>query len=516
MYLGDTPRSPAKGALPLWTPLYQHPARATLSPMKLLTLRTARHIIHCVAMLIGGCGAGPSRSLPGVVWKKGNAMPTIIEDYIQNHPGSAKLYQEAKGLFPGGVTHDTRYASPFPIYVTHGEGALKWDVDGNEYVDYVCGHGSLILGHSHPAIVAAVEAQMARGTHLGASTEQEVRWAKAIKALMPSVEKMRFHSSGTEATMMALRLARAYTGKSKIIKFQDHFHGWHDYVMVGSDRSAPGIPESTRQSMVVLPPGDLNAVDRAMAQDDIAAVILEPTGAHFGQLPLDLPDFLVGLRELTERHGVLLIMDEVVTGFRIHPGGAQTLYGVSPDLTSMAKIVAGGLPGGVVAGKAEIIDQMAFRDDADWDSRHRVYHPGTFNANPLSAAAGTTCLEMVATQGINAMASAVAEKLKAGLNDVLAKNEVAGHAHSKASIVHLVLKDCDCDRHTCTMPHEEIKEAVASPVVTLLKRALQNGGVDMMGRDAFLVSAVHRGEDIDRTLGAFEASLAALRREGAI
>ena len=171
-------------------------------------------------------------------------MPTVLEEYIAKHPGSAQRYAEASRLFPGGVTHDTRYAEPFPLYVTHGEGSRKWDVDGNEYIDYVSGHGALLLGHSHPAIAEAVSRQILRGTHLGASTEEELRWARAIKALMPSIEKVRFHSSGTEATLMAMRLARAYTGKNKVIKLQDHFHGWHDYAMAGSDRAAPGIPEA--------------------------------------------------------------------------------------------------------------------------------------------------------------------------------------------------------------------------------------------------------------------------------
>ena len=240
-----------------------------------------------------------------------------------------------------------------------------------------------MLGHSHPAIAEAVSKQILLGTHLGASTDDEIRWAKAIMALMPSIEKLRFHSSGTEATLMAMRLARAYTGKDKVIKLQDHFHGWHDYAMAGSDRSAPGIPEASWGTMVIVPPGDLSAVEDAIKRDpDIAAIILEPTGAHFGQLPLDVPNYLTGLRELTVQSGVILIFDEVVTGFRAAPGGVQERYGIRPDLTAMAKIVAGGLPGGAIGGKAEIIDMIAHRNDPDWDNNHRAYHPGTFNGNP--------------------------------------------------------------------------------------------------------------------------------------
>ena len=442
-------------------------------------------------------------------------MPTILDEYVAKHPGSAQRYTEALTLFPGGVTHDTRYAQPFPLYMTHGTGPRKWDVDGNEYIDYVSGHGALLLGHSHPAIVDAVTKQIVRATHLGASTDEEIRWVKAIKALIPSVEKVRFHSSGTEATLMAMRLARAYTGKNKIIKMQDHFHGWHDYAMAGSDRPAPGVPEASWGTMIVLPSGDLNAVERALSNDsDVAALILEPTGAHYGQLPFDAPNFLKGLRDLTAQHGVVLIFDEVVTGFRASPGGAQVLYGIDPDLTTMAKIVAGGLPGGAVGGRADIIDMIAHRGDPDWDNTHRVYHPGTFNANPLSAVAGSTCLELIASQPINQHADAMAARLKSGLNEIFGKMEVAGHAHGIASMIHVVLADCDCGREICTMPHRQIQETTASSAVTALKRGLQNNGVDIMGRDAFLVSATHTEGDIDQTLDAFESTLAAVREDG--
>ena len=444
-------------------------------------------------------------------------MTTILQEYIQKHPGSASRYEEAREIFPGGVTHDNRYVTPFPIFVTHGKGPLKWDVDGNEYVDYVGGHGALILGHSHPAIASAVANQVTRGTHLGSSTEEELRWGRAIKRLMPSVEKIRFHSSGTEATLMALRMARAHTGKNKVIKFEEHFHGWHDYVVATADRPVAGVPETTSQSMIVLPPGDIAAVERVLSQDgDVAAVILEPTGAHYGQFPLMVPQFLNDLRDLTRVHGVLLILDEVVTGFRLSPGGAQVRFGIEPDLTTMAKIVAGGLPGGVVGGRADVIDMIAFRDDPEWDKRQRIAHPGTFNANPLSAVAGATCLEMIASEPINKRADAVAARLKRGLNEIFAKVEVSGHAHGMASLIHLTMKDCDCDREVCAMPHQEIAEA-ANPAKTVpLKRAMMNAGVDMMGRGSFVVSSTHQEREVDRTLEAFEDSLAAMRREGIV
>ncbi|MCE2463036.1 MAG: aminotransferase class III-fold pyridoxal phosphate-dependent enzyme [Dehalococcoidia bacterium] len=334
---------------------------------------------------------------------------------------------------------------------------------------------------------------------------------------MPSIEKIRCHSSGTEATLMALRLARAYTGKNKVVKFEEHFHGWHDYAITRADRPVPGVPATTSQSVIVLPPGDISLVEQKLANDgDIAAVILEPTGAHYGQLPLMVPQFLKDLREVTRRYGVLLIFDEVVTGFRVSPGGAQGRFGIDPDLTTMAKIVAGGLPGGVVGGKADIVDRIAFQNDPEWDTRQRIAHPGTFNANPLSAAAGAICLEMVASQPINQRADAAAAQLKTGLNEIFTRMEVPGHAHGMASLIHLTMKDCNCDRELCTMSHQEISGAANAAVTGSLKRALMNNGVDIMGRGSLIVSATHRSEEVERTLSAFEESLTAMRREGVV
>ena len=444
-------------------------------------------------------------------------MPTILEQYIANHAGSAERYRDAVGIFPGGVTHDNRYAEPFPLYITHGQGPRKWDVDGNEYIDYVSGHGALLLGHSHPAIAEAVSEQIRRGTHLGACTDEELRWARAIMNLMPAVERVRFHSSGTEATLMAMRLARAYTGRNKVIKLQDHFHGWHDYAMAGSDRPAPGIPAESWGSMVIVPAGSLDAAQQAMERDsDIAAIILEPTGAHYGQLPFNVPQYLAGLRQLCDQHGVILIFDEVVTGFRASPGGAQVRYGITPDLTTMAKIVAGALPGGAVGGKADIVDMIAQRGDPQWDNTERVYHPGTFNGNPLSAVAGATCLELIAAEPLNDHADAMAARLKAGLNEVFTRMEVGGHAYGIASMIHFTLAEGDFDHEFGPDVDRQIKQAAATPAVTGIKRGLQNHGIDIMGRDAFLVSATHSEADIDATLSAFESTLAEAREEGLV
>ncbi|HEU4758744.1 MAG TPA: aminotransferase class III-fold pyridoxal phosphate-dependent enzyme, partial [Dehalococcoidia bacterium] len=312
---------------------------------------------------------------------------TILDDYCRLHPSSAGLYEEAVKTFPSGVTHDIRYLEPFPLCVDHAAGSRKWDVDGNEIIDYVMGHGALFLGHAHPDLVKAVTQQVAKGTHYGASHVLELEWAKLVTQLVPSAQEVRFTSSGTEATLMAIRLARAYTGRDKLMKFDYHFHGWHDSVVgaryAESDvpRSA-GVPAATLSDTISLPQGDMRPVENRLAEGDVAAVILEPTGASWGTLPLR-EGFLIDLREATARHGAVLIFDEVVTGFRVAPGGAQARYGVTPDLTALAKILAGGLPGGAVVGKADIISLMEFRDDAAWNAERRVAHPGTFNANPL-------------------------------------------------------------------------------------------------------------------------------------
>ena len=257
------------------------------------------------------------------------------------------------------------------------------------------GHGALLTGHAPPDLVAAVQKQMGAGTHYGASHRLEIEWAKQIIDLIPSGERVRLTSSGTEATMMAIRLCRAFTGRSKLIKFEDHFHGWHDVVSGASvpDSAVPaafGVARQTMETLYSLPPGDIAAVRQTLKDDsDVAAVIVEPTGAHYGQTPLP-SSFLHELRQATQEAGVLLIFDEVVTGFRISAGGAQERYGVMPDLTTLAKIVAGGLPGGAVTGRADIMSVLDFRAE-ERATEGRVYHPGTFNGNPLSASARLSC-----------------------------------------------------------------------------------------------------------------------------
>ena len=438
-------------------------------------------------------------------------MVTSIEQrYIDLHPKCAEHFATSREIFPNGVTHDARNQSPFPFYASHGLGAYKWDVDGQRIIDYKVGHGSLILGHSHPDIVAAVSEQMSRATHLSASTELEIEWGQRVRELVPCAEKVRFLSSGTEADMLAMRMARGYTGKSKVIKFEDHFHGWSDYAVAGTS-NVGGIPGETLSTMVVLPRNDISIVEETLRRDDIAGVILEPTGAHMGWMPI-LPGFLAELREATRQYGVVLIFDEVVTGFRTSKGGAQEYYGVTPDVSTHAKILGGGLPGGAVAGKAEIIDMIQFRDDPEFNRSRRIAHHGTFNANPLSAAAGTKALELVATTPVNDTADAMAARLKDGFNDVLMRMEVPGCASGVASLTLLrVGVDHECDKEVCNLSDEDIHKGIEPNLTRQLAMALYNRGLD--ASDRYILSAEHTEQDIDATVEALEAALAELREE---
>ena len=438
----------------------------------------------------------------------------IEQRYIDSHPASAERFVTSKDIFPDGVTHDARRLQPFPMYVTHGQGSHKWDVDGHRIIDYKTGHGAMMLGHSHPDIVAAVTEQMAKGTQMGCSTDLEIRWAEWVQELIPCAEKVRFNSSGTEATMMALRLARAYAGRTKVIKFAEHFHGWNDYALAGGS-GLGGIPEETLSTMIVLDPNDISLVEKAIKENEVAAIILEPTGAHMGLEPVR-PSFLSELREVTERHGVVLIFDEVVTGFRTSKGGASGYYGVTPDMTSMAKILGGGLPGGAVAGKAEIINLIEFRNDPAYDRNQRVGHPGTFNANPLSAAAGSKALELVATTPVNETADATSAKLKAGLNDLLARMEVPGCASGVNSLLFLRLGvEHECDKEVCMMEHDDFVVTQNPQRNAQLQLSCLNHGIDPMSNGTrLIVGAAHTDQDVTDTLEAYEKALTEVREMG--
>ncbi len=455
----------------------------------------------------------------------GSSNLTLDGQFTRQFAGSGARFQEAVEIFPNGATHDGRAQKPFPLYIERAQGAHKWDVDGNRFIDFLVGHGALILGHGHPDIVEAVTAQMQRGTHYGAAHEREVEWGRWVQRLVPSAERVRFTSSGTEATLMCLRLARAYTGKSKIIKFEHHFHGWHDYVVVDEPPAPPpaGVPAGTAESMLVLPVHDLERLESVLQDDhDIAAVIMEPTGAGYSSYPLD-PDFLASVRKLTLDYGVLLIMDEVITGFRCSPGGAQAATGVIPDLTSIAKILAGGLPGGAAAGRADIMAHLEYRDEAHWNARKKVRHQGTFNANPLSASAGATALAIVAEGWPARHVNDLAAMLRDEFNQVMDAHGLTGCVYGTYSMFHISL-------YNPHSPHEKLSLAdygsagrppfismrdVDSALYGKMKRGLQVNGIDLMG-DGGMLSTAHTEEDVREAAAAFDRTVGLLKQEGVI
>ena len=439
---------------------------------------------------------------------------TVEQDYIEQHPTSRQMYDRAKGSLPSGVTHDGRFMRPFPIYADRAQGSRKWDVDGNELVDFVMGHGALLLGHNYASVQEAAMKQLEKGTHYGAGHELELQWAEEVINLVPSAEEVRFTSSGTEATLMALRLARAFSGKPATLKFDRHFHGWHDYVIGGShysDAIPPGVPPGTLDSVAVIAP-EMHVVRETVAsRPDIGSVIVEASGAGSGGQPLD-EGFLKELRRFTEEQGLLMVMDEVVTGFRWSEGGVQQLEGIKPDLTALAKILAGGLPGGAVAGRRELLERLHVGT-----KNGKVGHPGTFNANPLSASAGVACLKEVADGSHQKRAVETSRAIIAGMNTELRGLGIPGYAYGQSSVFRLAFGGDDLPeaRHYdgLDVPAQLRSAGIPANVFASLNHAMSNHGVHLFGNGG-IVSSVHTSEDIDRTLDAWSHSLKELKADG--
>jgi len=310
---------------------------------------------------------------------------TMMDDYLARTPHSRALFERAIGSLPGGSTRTTVYTAPYPPYVDSGSGLWLRDVDGNEYRDFLGNYTSLILGHAHPVVVAAAEAQVRRGSAFAAPTETEVELAEEIRSRVPSVERLRFTSSGTEATMFAMRAARAFTGRSLVAKFERSYHGTHDGVMAGT----PGVPDAMSGLVVELPWGDADGIEDALRGrlDELAAIIIEPVQGAGGVRPPE-PGFLESLRDLADRTGALLIFDEIIS-FRVAPGGAQERFGVRPDLTTLGKIIGGGYPLAAFGGRADVMGMF--------DARRAgaISHGGTFNGSPVAAAAGLATLRQL-------------------------------------------------------------------------------------------------------------------------
>lgn len=441
--------------------------------------------------------------------------------YTDALPASRLLYNRAREVFPDGVTHDDRRMEPFPMFVERAEGARKWDADGRSYIDYWMGHGSLFLGHNPPPIRDAVVRQAARGTHYGASHALEVQWAELICKLAPCAELVRFTASGTEAAYLALRLARAFTGRERVIKFAGHFHGWYEGLKVGYQAPYDVVPEagqlrSAVESVALCPPNDIAAVRQALSGGDIAAVILEPTGGRFGVVPMPR-GFLEQVHDAARRAGALVIFDEVVTGFRVAPGGAQSLSGVIPDLATYAKILGGGLPGGAVAGRAEIFDHLATRCGSVQARHAKILHHGTFNANPLTAAAGVAMLGCISDGEATRTADEQAIKLRHGFNEVIARAQVSWKVYGQHS-------DCKFFYGADAPPRDGDDQAVEhipwqrlnakQPQTQAMRQAMILNGIDFSGARA-LVGTCHTDDVVAETLEAFRRAVHMMKQSGA-
>lgn len=342
---------------------------------------------------------------------------------------SKELFARACRHIPGGVNSPVRACKSVgcePLFIERAAGARVYDADGNEYIDFVCSWGPMILGHNHPAVVAAIRAALDSGTSFGAPTSKEIDLAELVTGALPSVEKVRFVSSGTEATMSAVRLARGFTGRDKVVKFDGCFHGHADSFLIKAGSGvltlgipgSPGVPEDIVKNTISIPYNNEEILEKTLRdlQGEIACVIVEPVAGNMGVVP-PAPGFLQALRRLTSELGIVLIFDEVITGFRLGLGGAQEYYGIRPDLTCLGKIIGGGLPVGAYGGKKEIMDQIA--PDGP------VYQAGTLSGNPLAMAAGAATLRELSRPGFYQELEEKAARFAAGLTD-LAERHLPG------------------------------------------------------------------------------------------
>ncbi|MCW8133418.1 MAG: aminotransferase class III-fold pyridoxal phosphate-dependent enzyme [Planctomycetota bacterium] len=435
-------------------------------------------------------------------------------------PKSLALAERGRKVLPGGVAHDNRYVGVPSLYMQKARGARKYDVDGRGYIDYWVGHGALLMGHGRREIVEAVHLAAQEVMHPGACHEREVLWAERVRALIPTAECVRFTASGSEASALAVRLARGLTGRDAIVKFEGHFHGWLDHAVNGIDVPfetpwSVGVPGAVRALTRVLPANDLAAVERALEGRDVAALILEPTGASGGSVPL-AEGFLEGLREACSRHGTLLIFDEVITGFRVAPGGMQAKTGVRPDLTCLAKVLAGGMPGGAVCGPKPSFEPMQFSGDGARDRTQRVAQYGTFNASPVCAAAGNAMLRLVQGGEPCRAADQYTAQLKRRLNALFKNEGVPFAAYGVSSVFHLFTAEAaaaellrDGEIEAVQIKADRLKKK--GMLDGLLRRALLLEGVDLPpGRQAW-VSAAHGDEELEETVDAFARAIHALR-----
>ena len=420
---------------------------------------------------------------------------------------SHRYFERAKQVIPGGVNSPARSFTAVgghPVFIKSADGAYLYDVDGETYVDYVGSWGPMILGHKHPHVMEAIEEALARGTSFGAPCLAEVEIAELICKMMPNIEMVRMVNSGTEATMSALRLARAYTKKDIIIKFNGCYHGHADSLLIEAGSglatlgiaSSPGVPEVLAKLTISLPYNNLEAVQKAFKEHkDIAAVILEPIVGNAGLIK-PKPEFLEGLRELCTKHDALLIFDEVMTGFRVAPGGAQELYKIKPDLTCLGKIIGGGLPVGAYGGKKEIMEMIA--------PVGKVYQAGTLSGNPLAMAAGLAQLQLLQSPLTYKMLETNTNRLVEGLKAIKSKKIPLQVAHVNGMITVFFTKEPVIDLETA-------KTSNLDTFAKVWRHLIQNGIYWPPSQfEAAFLSTVHSKADIDKTIEAFETAVSNL------
>ena len=422
---------------------------------------------------------------------------------------SQQLFEQAQRVIPGGVNSPVRSfraVEGSPPFIARGSGARIWDVDGNEYIDYLGSWGPLALGHAHPAVVEAVQRAASDGTSFGAPVEQEVRLAEMICAALPSVDSVRLVNSGTEACMTALRLARAYTGRSKIVKFAGNYHGHADGLLVAAGSGAlthgvptsAGVPEAYAAETLLATYNDISSVENLFDAwpDGIAAVIVEPAAGNMGVVP-PAAGFLEGLRQLTEANGALLIFDEVITGFRVAYGGAQTLYGVTPDITTMGKIIGGGLPVGAYGGRNDVMQQVA--------PLGPMYQAGTLSGNPLAVAAGVATLTELQRPGVYEQLEATATRLTEGVGAAFARAEIPSSINRVASMFTGFFNAGPVS--ALAQVEQSDTAAYGRYMHALLERGVYIAPSQF---EAGFVSIAHTDADIDRTIVAVGDALVAL------